>query len=242
MSDFGYGGQGRHRHHHHHHHQGWGDFGPPPPIDPLDTDGDDFGCDPLSAGFRVFGEDGDDASQPQDDADGGQGGVLDAAVQVAQGIPDMILPPAPLPIPPFPHRHHRRHHALYIDPRFDPYDRLWDARLWARLPRYEQERHRRIWAARGYRFHGEWDQALQGAIQHVAAAQNAPQPPWQRYSPQGYRPRGPHFDHRMQGGMFPGFPHPHHHRHHHHHQDASQLPPGFAQPDPNWGPQMDPQS
>jgi len=237
MSEFGsYRGQGfpHHRHHHHHHEflplPPWqtdgGDFGPPAPVSPM-ADMDDFGCDPGTPGFRVFGQDDtDDPFVPQDDDQGGQGGVLDAVAQVAQGIPDAIMPPAPpvIPIPyamPYapPYRHRRHHHhypeALYLDPRFDPRDRRWDAYAWGRLPRFEQERFRRILAERARRFHGDvgtemelLHQASKGTFGVWPSVQNfvnVPQSPNFRYGPGGYRPRGG----QGQGG---------HHHHHHHHQ------------------------
>lgn len=256
MSEFGsYRGQERFHHHHHHHaflpippwQTDGGDFGPPAPVAPM-ADMDDFGCDPSVPGFRVFGQDDtDDPSQPQDDDQGGQGGVLDAVAQVAQGIPDAIMPPAPpvIPIPyapyapPYRHRRHPHHYpeALYLDPRFDPRDRRWDAFAWGRLSRYEQDRYRRILAERARHFHG--DVGTEMELLHQASkgtfgvwpnsAQNfvnVPQSPNFRYGPGGYRPRG------SQGG--------HHHHHHHQGGQAMMGPQGGGYPGQGgqgWGPQ-----
>jgi hypothetical protein len=229
MSEFG-SWRGHERFHHHHHHfvPPWaldqGDFGPPAPVAPM-ADMDDFGCDPNTPGFRVFGQDDDDQSAPQDDDQGGQGGVLDAVAQVAQGIPDVILPPAPpaaYATPSAPYYRHRRHHyhvpeVLYIDPRFDPHDRRWDAYAWGRLSRWDQDRYRRLWAERARHFHGEEEllhQASKGTFGQWPAQNFAqvPQSPNFRYGPGGYRPRGHHHHHHPRGGAmgpqggYPGMP------------------------------------
>jgi hypothetical protein len=228
MAEFGSwrGREGFHHHHHHHFIPPWaldqGDFGPPAPVAPM-ADMDDFGCDPSTPGFRVFGQDDDDQSAPQDDDQGGQGGVLDAVAQVAQGIPDVILPSAaatPYPgyaVAPVPYYRHRRRHyhvpeVLYIDPRFDPHDRRWDAYAWGRLSRFDQDRYRRLWTERARHFHGEEDllhQASKGTFGQWPAQNFAqvPQSPNFRYGPGGYRPRGGHHHHHHHPGMGPqGYP------------------------------------
>jgi hypothetical protein len=218
MPDFGYGGY-RHgefrreefHRRHHHHHPYLGELGypaPPMDLDPIASAMDpDMGCDPSSPGFRVFGDDGDATSTDNtapDDGSGGQGGVLDAVSQVAQGVSDMIAPSAPpeayMPGPvPFHHRHHRFYPRGY-DPRFLEHERLEHER--ERLRRIEH--FRRLEAERRGRFFGF----------------DLPQPPGFRYGPTGYRPRGAAMDMRraMQhghGGYGPNMHHGHHHPHHH---------------------------
>jgi hypothetical protein len=229
MPDFGYGGYGHrdrffHRHHRH-------DWGLPPPLPPLDLDplasavntDPDMGCDPYTPGFRVFGDDGtttaDDASDDggADDGSGGQGGVLDATTQVAQGVADMIAPSAqpervpwvnaaPMAVPPpfYHHRHHRFAPRL-IEPRA-PLSR-WE------LERIERERLRRLELERGRRrFYGEPEPEFGDAWgQQTLFPLNRPNPnPAFRFGPNGYRPRGPGFRHGPGG-----YGHPHHHFHPH---------------------------